>query len=400
MAKIRGTIPGLTEEERRAIEAQTNLTQAQAQALAEETAIKRGQLGIEQQKIGLGERELTGRERQSKRETAAKLAGVGAEAGRTQADILADLIRRPDVTPNVVATTMAQMGNPALYNALAAERTAAQDKAINAFVPQLQQPMEPAEREKKFKAAMEAVRPGGYDLGLARAYPKGVSTEIKPETYTGPVTPAAPGFGELTARLLEGGETTPQPSTAVGPTYSVGVFGGNPPVSRADQAAIQEERARSAAGTLATLATNPRAFADPSVGALEGSRRTDLGNNLTQLLTPSGGEIRFRTPQGERANATLAKFIGPQNAPPAVSTTAAAAPVAPANVPLATAPAPTPGQGILTPAFPGGQSAVGYLVGQLPQGVKDYLSGAVPPEVRAQQQIEEAERLRRLAAQR
>lgn len=198
---------------------QNNLTRAQAQALLEKGDIERGQLD-------LGERKLTDEERQSRRETAAKVLGLAAasdvERQRSQSDAISDILRNPAITPSQAATALAGMGRPELFNAQAAEDVKKRDAAINAMIPELQKPMDPAKREQKFKAAMDAITPGGYDLGLARAYPKpGVDTTIKPATYTGPTAAApatTPGFGELAARLLEGGEGAPAPlpSTAYG----------------------------------------------------------------------------------------------------------------------------------------------------------------------------------------
>lgn len=306
-----GTVTQLTPEEREALEAQTNLTGAQAQALADEAAYRRGQLAIEQGKLNLGGRELTDKEKQSKRETAAKLLGFNSaldvERLRSQSDVTGDILRNPAITPSQAASTLAGMGNPALYNALASEKAAGLDKAIATFIPQLQSAKSDEERIKKYKPALEALGPGTYDVALARAFPKGnVSMTTTPETFKGPTTSptGAPGFGELASRLLEGGETAPaQAGRIPRPTYSVGSFGGNPPL---------DVTLPPLTYTLPGVNADVRALSDPSVGALEGSRRTDLASGLTSLATPSGGEIRFKTPQGERANATLARYIGPQ----------------------------------------------------------------------------------------
>ena len=169
--------------------------------------------------------------------------------------------------------------------------------------------------------------------------------------------------------------------------------------------------------------------------ALYGSTRTDGG-----IRTPSGGFIG-----GEFSDERLARLTGHPVNPPAPAVAAApnpanfAAPtatfagpnaatagaafsglpqnnaIAPQAAPTrpefqpptaaftgqpAAAPAgtPTPNQtGILKPAFEGGQSGAQYLYGRLPQGVRDFASGAVPPEIAAQQQLEEQQRRARLA---
>ena len=322
MARRSGTsISGLTPDEIDALRAQTGLTNAQAQALADEAAYRRGQLGIEQGKLNLGSQELAGKNRQTNLETAAKLLGfksaLDVENMRSRSDAISDILKNPQIQPTTAAAALAGMGNPALFNAMAADKARQRDTAINQMIPALQAAKSDEERVKKIKPGLEALGPGTYNLALARAFPKpGVDTTIKPETFTGPVTTpeTTPGFGELANRLLAGGETTPAPTSA--PIrqypYRVGVFGGNVPETMAERTARQQQSAADAAATEATLAANPRAFADTSVGALEGSRRTDLANNLTSLVTPSGGEIRFRTPRTPSAENTLARFIGPR----------------------------------------------------------------------------------------
>lgn len=428
MARTSYQNPELTQSEIEEQKAKTRLTNAQVDALYRDLVLKEQGLGIEREKVGvsreemrsregIAEREIASKDRQTKLAAAMDVLGnmsKAAMAGRSDAtQLLQDVVRRTDIPTSTLAETMAAAGYPELYNAQAIDRANKTETYAQQQVPAiLKASQKGAEAREKLRAGMEATMPGAFDRAVALAFPAtaGESRPIQPKLYQGPVTGGTPASGpldynKLAATLLgQSGVTEEEPARTA-------TAGGGEAPRRAGPTYEQ---------TSAALAANPSVYADPSVGALEGSTRRDLAGGLSELTTPSGGIIRFRTPQGERANATLARFITPRDetqvaqAPtPAAVQAVYGPPPAPAGItdlvkppplpvdesqPAAPTPAPV-ASGVYAPAYGPDQSAAGYLISQLPQNIRNWATGQVPPEVLEQQELERRRRVQDAIAQ-
>lgn len=301
MAGRRGTTdPQLTQEELNALRAQTQLTNAQIQALFAKTQIEREQLGVEKGKLELGGKQLTSEEKRSQLNAALDALKIGGteriESGKEKGNVLSDLMHRADVPPATLAATLAAAGRPELYNALATEKAVQREKAVRSIAtnPEFTSAKSDAEREKKFKAALEATYPGGFEQARALAFPKpGYTPTFEPELYKAPggaaaatSTPAIEGdrYANLTNKLLEaagfGGAGGPIDNRPVDQSkIPLGNFAYNDPNTKANYFYDPSGVPRvGGAG-------------DPSVGALAGSMVVDEGNGRYGIYTPSGGYI-------------------------------------------------------------------------------------------------------------
>lgn len=214
--------PELTQAEINKLRAETGLTQAQIQALATEARQKEAGLQIERGKLDLGGRQLTSEEQRAKIAGAVDLLRQQAQertAGVTEQGRLAsDVMSQQGIPDDIRARTLAAMGHPEMYNALATERATKVAKAVQTYVPELKKPMDETKRRAKFGPVLDAIQPGLYDKALALAYPQEgrPAPTFEPELYRGPTT-AAPAAtdqtGALLNRLLAESRPAPAPVT-------------------------------------------------------------------------------------------------------------------------------------------------------------------------------------------
>lgn len=193
--------PRLTDAQLEALAAETNLSKAKVQAMAEESEQGR-------QKLQLAARQLTqegelGREKLSTEERGSRLSAAMVALGlaeKTRAgertskqDMFSELIRRPDITPDVLASTMKAGGSPELATGLEAAMAKKRADYVQSQVPLLTNPriQSEAARQKAFRGTMEAAFPGSYNEALAAAYP---ATAPR----TAPTTAAAPTVAPTT----------------------------------------------------------------------------------------------------------------------------------------------------------------------------------------------------------
>ncbi len=200
----------LTQAQIAALKAQTGLTQAQINQIAQENALKnrelqqRGQIAqegftVDREKIGLGREEMTSKDKQAKLAAALEAIGIGSKekiAGQSErAGLQADLTRRADIPQDVLARTLAAGGNPELFNAFAKAKLDKENHAVRSYIPPILAARSDAEREKKYKPALEAIRPGAYQEALALAYPKAgqAAPSATPEPAPAPTVPTGGG---------------------------------------------------------------------------------------------------------------------------------------------------------------------------------------------------------------
>jgi hypothetical protein len=280
---------------RKLLEAQTAAIYAQQQQamveLAQKAALAKEQMrseeGINAAKIGLGEKELSSKNLQGKRETALGLLNLDEKntlAERAaQGDIQDALLKRPDITADVLAKTLAGGGRPELFNALAVTNAAKRDAQIASLVPGMLKAKSDDER-RKLGAAFEAVYPGITNDAISKAFPKsGGFDKSTPELYNGPTGNTSKSnessFATLAAKLLGGDNST----TAGGPNGFNRDF--NYPV----------------------LPDTPEPrFVPLGAGSLEGSQIVDGG-----IKTPSGGFIGTDITPGVRTLIGDTKPTGP-----------------------------------------------------------------------------------------
>lgn len=297
----------LTPEELALIVAQKRRLEAETGQAARDTEQK-GELTREQikadalineSKIGLGREEIGSKEKQTQIASALDALGYGskesiAKEGERGA-LRSDLAKRGDIDQKTLATTLAESGDPSLYNARARGDVDKREQAVNAAVPELQKPNSGGEiaRAKKFKAALDlAAGSGAYDEALARAYPK-------PENATVRATPT-PSLWSHAAPATNESNWTSLANTLLGKSG----------VSTASG---------SGGGTADIFHPSPEvSYTGIGRGSLEGSKLTNLEGGRSELATPSGGTIGFNTPQTERRAGLLGSLIAP-NDPSSVS---------------------------------------------------------------------------------
>src|SRR5436190_11551970 len=192
----------LTDAQLAALAAQTDHTRAQIQALGEESAQGREKLRIAAQQLTqegqLGKEKLSTEERGNRLSAAMAALGLSQKsqtaASESKADMFKELIRRPDITPDVLATTMKAGGNPELATGLEAATAQKRNAFIQSQVPLLTNPKIGSEeaRQKAFKGPMEAAFPGSYNEALAAAYPATAPRTASTTPTVPVVTPAAP----------------------------------------------------------------------------------------------------------------------------------------------------------------------------------------------------------------
>jgi hypothetical protein len=308
-----GAEADLTAAQIAALRAQTGLSQAQINQMAAENALKgqelqqRGQIAtegfkVDREKIGLGQQEMTSKDKQAKLGAALELLGQGSKekiAGQSEkAGLQADLSRRTDIPQDVLARTLAAGGNPELFNALAQAKLDKQNTAIRSFIQPLQSAKSDADREKKLKPALESIRPGAYQEALALAYPKAgqAAPTATPEPAPTPTTPAA-----------SGGETT-NPLAAV--LLAAAGFGDGNNGAGGGNGAMGKvaPRVANVDPNYPVLPNTPEvAYTGRGHGSLEGSIPVAGG-----IQTPSGGFIGLRN--GISRN--LAELIAPRGTDP------------------------------------------------------------------------------------
>src|SRR6266496_112113 len=150
------------------------------QELQQKGELARQQMQLEEalnaSKIGLGREELGQKTSQGQLAAAIEALTQGSKeniaAQGERGAIASDLAKRTDLPQDVLASTLAESGQPGLYNALARSTIDKRERLINSVLPAIKSANSDAEREKKIKPALEAAYPGAYQEALARAFPK------------------------------------------------------------------------------------------------------------------------------------------------------------------------------------------------------------------------------------
>src|SRR5436190_5424159 len=217
----------LTDAQLAALAAQTDHTRAQIQALGEESAQGREKLRIAAQQLTqegqLGKEKLSTEERGNRLSAAMAALGLSQKsqtaASESKADMFKELIRRPDITPDVLATTMKAGGNPELATGLEAATAQKRNAFIQSQVPLLTNPKIGSEeaRQKAFKGPMEAAFPGSYNEALAAAYPATAPrTTPTPAPTVAPTTAPTNDTDKIAMGLLAAAGFTPPGGGGVG----------------------------------------------------------------------------------------------------------------------------------------------------------------------------------------
>lgn len=204
--KVRGTRPPedqrLTDAQLEALAEETNLTKAKVQAMAEESAQGRQKLQLAAQQLTqegqLGREKLSTEERSSRLSAAMVALGLAEKtrAGErtSKQDMFSELIRRQDIPPEALASTLKAGGNPELAAGLEAATAQRRNAFVQSQVPLLTNPKIQSEeaRQKAFKGTMEAAFPGSYNEALAAAYPATAPRTAPTTPAVPPIAPVAP----------------------------------------------------------------------------------------------------------------------------------------------------------------------------------------------------------------
>jgi hypothetical protein len=347
----------LTPEERALILAQTKQIGEQS-ALAQQELLQKARIAQEQlsaerdinaSKLGLGREEIGSKEKLGQLAAALEALGQASKADIAEQSergaVASELTRRGDIPQDVLASALAESGQPGLYNALSRKKFEDREKAITTSIPLLQAARSDEEREKKIRPSLEALGTGTYQEALARAYPKpgqAVPTAT-PARFEGGPTPTrrGPDLAGLAATLLGNAGVGEKPGAAASPTVA-------PEVN----------------------------YTGLGRGSLEGSKFTDVGGGRGQLATPSSGTIGFNLPRTEEGVLRLGALIRPQTVAPPTEATRFTQVPAPAGAGELVSPPPVPNIPIVTPTA--NEPHTGLRLGDLVPG------NVVPPTVTPQ----------------
>jgi hypothetical protein len=202
-------------------------------------------------------------------------------------------------------------GGSPLADAFSAKQARDRETAIQGVLPAIKGAKSDKVRETAIKPAL-AKYPGAYEEALARAFPKPGQTPAPAPTTTAPaqtVKESAGATSPLVNRLLQ----------------LAGVNeGGQGGASAPDTGGIPANYSGAYAGLVNPYPQLPNtpetAYTGVGHGALEGTRRTDVGGE-TQLSLPSGGFASVNTPATDTGNARLNALIEPRRAAPSIATT-------------------------------------------------------------------------------